>query len=60
MAKEVDPRDYLAEFLAAGKTVTVVPAGQRVNPENIVMKYMGGRGRSKNPTPPKTEDDAKK
>lgn len=50
MAKDIDPRDYMAEFLAAGKTVTTIPAGQRTDPENIVMKFMGGRGRPKNPT----------
>jgi hypothetical protein len=49
MAKEIDPRDYMAEFLAAGKTVTNVPAGQRTDPENIVLKFVGGRGRPKNP-----------
>lgn len=49
MAKEIDTRDYMAEFLAAGKTVTSIPAGQRTNPEDIVLKFMGGRGRPKNP-----------
>jgi hypothetical protein len=52
MTKEIDPRDYMAEFLAAGKTVTTAPAGQRTDPEGIVMKFVGGRGRPKNPTPP--------
>ena len=42
MAKEIDPRDYMAEFLAAGKEVTQVPMGQRSDPETI-MKFMGGR-----------------
>jgi len=43
MTKEIDPRDYMAEFLAAGKTVTNIPTGQRTDPENIQMKFMGGR-----------------
>ena len=33
----------MAEFLAAGKTVTNIPTGQRTDPENIQMKFMGGR-----------------
>jgi len=52
MAKEIDTRDYMAEFLATGKTVTTVPAGQRTDPDDIVMKFVGGRGRPKNPTTP--------
>lgn len=60
MTKKIDTRDYMAEFLAAGKTVTTVPTGQRTDPENIVMKFMGGRGRPKNPVPPKTDGDSKK
>jgi hypothetical protein len=47
VAKEIDDRDYLAEFLAAGKSVTVVPAGQRTDPENITLRFTGGRGRPK-------------
>ena len=42
MTKDIDPRDYMAEFLAAGKTVTQVPTGQRSDPE-VIMKFMGGR-----------------
>jgi hypothetical protein len=60
MAKEIDPRDYLAEFLAAGKTVTNIPAGQRTDPDGIVMKFMGGRGRPKKPAEPASQDKKKK
>jgi hypothetical protein len=60
MAKEIDPRDYMAEFLAAGKTVTTIPAGQRTDPDGIVMKFMGGRGRPKKPAEPAAEDKKKK
>ena len=60
MAKEIDGRDYLAEFLAAGNTVTTVPAGQRTDPDGIVMKFMGGRGRPKNPVTPETAKKVKK
>lgn len=42
MAKEVDTRDYVAEFLAAGKTITEVPIGQRSDPATI-QKFYGGR-----------------
>lgn len=42
MTKEVDTRDWLAEFLAAGKTVTEVPMGQRSDPATI-QKFYGGR-----------------
>jgi hypothetical protein len=60
MAKEIDPRDYMAEFLAAGKTVTTMPAGQRTDPDGIVMKFMGGRGRPKKPAEPVSQDKKKK
>ena len=60
MAKEIDPRDYLAEFLASGKTVTTMPAGQRTDPDGIVMKFMGGRGRPKKPAEPVVQDKKKK
>lgn len=50
MTKEVDPRDYVAEFLAAGKTVTQVPSGQRSDPQ-VVQKFYGGRPK-KQPEPP--------
>ena len=48
MAKEVDTRDYLAEFLAAGGTVQHIPVGQKTDPAVIVHSY----GRPKK----KTED----
>jgi hypothetical protein len=58
MTKEIDPRDYMAEFLAAGKTVTNIPAGQRTDPENIQLKFMGGR--PKKVVDPATEKKKKK
>jgi hypothetical protein len=42
MAKQIDERDYVAEFLANGGTVTQVPIGQRSDPETI-QKFYGGR-----------------
>ena len=60
MTKKIDTRDYMAEFLAAGKEVTTIPAGLRTDPDNIVMKFMGGRGRPKNPVAPKPEGAPKK
>lgn len=60
MTKKIDTRDYMAEFLAAGKTVTTMPAGLRTDPDNIVMKFMGGRGRPKNPVVVKPEGAPKK
>ena len=60
MAKEIDTRDYMAEFLASGKSVTTVPAGQRTDPDAIVMKFVGGRGRPKNPTPPEPAKKVKR
>jgi hypothetical protein len=50
----------MAEFLAAGKTVTTMPAGQRTDPEGIVMKFVGGRGRPKKPAEPPVADKKKK
>ena len=58
MAKEIDTREYMAEFLAAGKNVTTIPAGQRTDPENIQMKFMGGR--PKKVAEPKVEKKPKK
>ena len=46
MAKEINARDYVAEFLANGGTVQVIPAGQRSDPATIVQTY-GGRSRKK-------------
>jgi hypothetical protein len=46
MAKEIDPRDYLAEFLAAGGTVQQIPVGQKTDPAVIVHSY-GGRPKKK-------------
>jgi predicted mannosyl-3-phosphoglycerate phosphatase (HAD superfamily) len=48
MAKEFDPRDYMAEFLAAGGTVKHIPLGEKTDPAVIVHSY----GRPKK----KTED----
>jgi len=60
MTKEIDPRDYLAEFLAAGKEVTQVPIGHRSDPETI-MKFMGGRPKKVvEPTKPVVEKKVKK
>ena len=50
MTKETDTRDYVAEFLAAGKTVTKVPTGHRNDPQTI-QKFYGGRPK-KQPEPP--------
>jgi hypothetical protein len=58
MAKEIDTRDYMAEFLAAGKTITTIPAGQRTDPENIQLKFTGGR--PKKIAEPKVEKKGKK
>jgi len=60
MTKKVDTRDYMAEFIAAGKTVTTMPAGLRTDPDDIVLKFMGGRGRPKNPVVAKPEKAPKK
>ena len=60
MTKKIDTRDYIAEFLAAGKTVTTIPAGQRTDPENITLKFMGGRGRPKNSVTPKPDGSSAK
>jgi hypothetical protein len=45
MAKPIDTRDYMAEFLAKGKTITVCPAGERTDPDKIVMNFVNTRGR---------------
>ena len=60
MAKEIDPRDYMAEFLAAGNTVTTMPAGQRTDPDSIVMKFIVNRGRPKKSAEPVSRDQKKK
>jgi DNA invertase Pin-like site-specific DNA recombinase len=39
MAKEVDPRDYVAEFLANGGTVQKIPLGQKSNQETVVRMW---------------------
>ena len=39
MAKEIDPRDYMAEFLAAGGTVKQIPLGEKTDPAVIVHTY---------------------
>jgi predicted mannosyl-3-phosphoglycerate phosphatase (HAD superfamily) len=45
MAKEIDPRDYMAEFLAAGGTVKQIPLGEKTDPAVIVHTY--GRPKKK-------------
>ena len=35
----------MAEFLSKGKTVTVCPAGERTDPDKIVMNFVPTRGR---------------
>jgi len=44
MTKEVDTRDYVAEFLASGGNVKVFTAGLRSDPETI-QTFVMGRGR---------------
>jgi len=45
MAKTIDTRDYMAEFLSKGKTVTICPKGERTDPDKIVMNFVPTRGR---------------
>ena len=44
MAKEIDTRDYVAEFNAAGGNVKVFTTGLRSDPETI-QTFVMGRGR---------------
>jgi hypothetical protein len=46
MSKEIDERDYLAEFLAAGGTVQKIPQGQKSDQQTI-QKFWGGRPKKK-------------
>lgn len=39
MTKEIDPRDYMAEFLAAGGTVKQIPLGQKSDQETVVRMW---------------------
>lgn len=45
MTKEVDQRNYLAEFLAAGGSVQQIPIGHKSDPAVIVHMY--GRPKKK-------------
>jgi hypothetical protein len=39
MAKEIDPRDYLAEFLAAGGVVKKLALGEKSDQETVVRMW---------------------
>jgi hypothetical protein len=53
MAKEIDTRDYMAEFKAAGGNVKSYATGLRSDPETIQTFIMGrGRRPASKPTQP--------